>query len=403
MGYVHSLSLDQPTVNFNGHFYPLMKIDFDVYDIKMEKSLATRQQFPIKLAFALTIHRCQGMTLENVVIDCSSIFSPGQLGVAVGRVRKSKNVKIIHYNAAYGKKKHPEKVYDFYKEESTKPKDDLSCCYNSFRDNDDDSDNGNSQPLVTMETDTPTQTCTSEQFTCSAINKELQPSPWNVEDFVSKNLSTSFMLEFITDDLRNSLKIHADFLYTKLSSIFSTEPKTNEEFTNFYKAVNKFLCSPEHKSSFAQFTQCRKPQKMSTKLVFWLIDNYLYDKSQAVIKRQMEVSKPVVDVPSAALKAKLRYLAGACITKISQRLKTAVNRKLNASSMKTKSQRQSLYEKYSLLDGLFVSEQDIKESTRMPCTLSEIEYKQGPSRGLRNVSDAMLMFLLMFTRHCRKI
>ena len=45
-------------------------------------------QFPIKLAYAFTIHKSQGQTYDNIVLDLRShIFAPGQLYVALSRVR----------------------------------------------------------------------------------------------------------------------------------------------------------------------------------------------------------------------------------------------------------------------------------------------------------------------------
>lgn len=46
------------------------------------------KQFPVKLAYAFTIHKAQGQTYEKVILDLNShIFAPGQLYVALSRAR----------------------------------------------------------------------------------------------------------------------------------------------------------------------------------------------------------------------------------------------------------------------------------------------------------------------------
>ena len=52
----------------------------------------SRLQLPLKLAWAVTIHKSQGLTLNKVVIDVGKKFSCGLSFVAFSRVRKLRDI-----------------------------------------------------------------------------------------------------------------------------------------------------------------------------------------------------------------------------------------------------------------------------------------------------------------------
>ena len=52
-----------------------------------EKGTAEFKQFPLRLAWAATIHKSQGLTLESALIDIRAAREPGQAYVAVSRVK----------------------------------------------------------------------------------------------------------------------------------------------------------------------------------------------------------------------------------------------------------------------------------------------------------------------------
>jgi ATP-dependent exoDNAse (exonuclease V) alpha subunit len=58
------------------------------------KTLATLKQFPVKLAYAITIHKSQGMSIERLVCDIDNIFENSQFYVAVSRAVSAKNLYI---------------------------------------------------------------------------------------------------------------------------------------------------------------------------------------------------------------------------------------------------------------------------------------------------------------------
>ncbi len=51
----------------------------------VEDELFSIYQFPIQLAFGITIHKSQGMSLEDLIIDTTEIFAPSQFYVAISR------------------------------------------------------------------------------------------------------------------------------------------------------------------------------------------------------------------------------------------------------------------------------------------------------------------------------
>ena len=74
-------------------FIPRMALDSDVEDSPVSFH---RLQFPVHLAYGMTINKSQGQTLKHVVLNLSSpVFFHGQLYVALSHCTHPRNIKVL--------------------------------------------------------------------------------------------------------------------------------------------------------------------------------------------------------------------------------------------------------------------------------------------------------------------
>ena len=100
-GMVRKIEDDHIIVEKNNEYIRVERHNFDLLEMKSDKdgkiqniTLATLSQFPIKLAYAITIHKSQGMSIDNLICNVDNIFAPSQFYVAISRAINPKNLKL---------------------------------------------------------------------------------------------------------------------------------------------------------------------------------------------------------------------------------------------------------------------------------------------------------------------
>ncbi|MCB0271783.1 MAG: AAA family ATPase [Bdellovibrionales bacterium] len=99
IGVVAGISEDKIVVDIKGRLFDFEKMSFSWLDGD-GKPQATATNFPLQLAWATTVHKAQGLTLDQLVVDLHALWEPGHAYVALSRVRDPSMLSILRSSAS---------------------------------------------------------------------------------------------------------------------------------------------------------------------------------------------------------------------------------------------------------------------------------------------------------------
>jgi hypothetical protein len=416
---------------------------FSVFDPVMRKVLASRTQLPLKLSFALTIHKSQGMTLPAVVVHCAKGTQPGQIGVAVGRAVSLAGLQVLDFKASQCVE-HPLSVHNFYELTTLNPRPDLQCCrfcpiLDTFLSDEKllfDASNcaaGHDEFAIAVSDDEDFSDL--DDIEVQALSDLLDSPAVHVgcvleardlpADIAVSAALDSVYAEFIDTPQEMNGKLVFDKLskeiqaititwfqqhWFQLSSILEScvpadlsvkEQKLAQakHFTAFTTKAHEYISSYEYTSTCqALITQLGSKTGVEHSFLFslilWIQKELLTRLADKVVPETEAVRLARKDMSEGG-RGKVRYVAGYCVAKAKYRvmtkMKTAINAGRSIAALKTT---------LSQIEHLEARHANLLQTSVDLGSLLETKRKQNVREGLTNVTDDTFQFFMSLENKC---
>ena len=404
---------------------------FSVYNMEEGKVIASRFQLPLTLGYSMPIHKAQGLTLDRVVVDATNIFSPGQLGVAIGRATCKKGLRLIGFRQSELLPASPD-VTKFYKRFSTDFSDSFECCKYSvsvidnlptdYEDNyvssDEESEFSDTEIydldgmfpeldiLPGNQSTEPEGPSCSVGENSSSVSEQIDELPFSfskLESLFSETVSTQKQaaIRAHLNEIKNneSFKACLNKISCDISKILvencgdSTKKTEPKHWTAFYYGMYKPTISDQYLDYLRAFYG-NVPSDLVCddfgKVVDKLIEIILEERIAPILE-----STPPIPIPVAITGAGLgniRYIEGRCIAKAKYHLMKSL--KANLYKPKRKHDVNESFTKVRMLDYLTTRSSETKHKE----SLNDTERRQNLGRGLTSISDDCFAFFLSLNK-----
>ena len=403
-------------------------------------------QFPIVLAYAVTCHKAQGLTLSSAIVHCSREYVSGLIYVAISRVRSPEHIQVLDFNPRQLMKPQQKALETCTSRHLSAPVEDLSCCRHKrfgdktlltvkdrFQDVEEDDvhfsfpseiqdgrvralleDDDVDVPMDLMEMysrllahesslATPPAECYTKCQDFLTGLKTNDPVSTFVED---KNNALDTLL---TESSPNRLKSFTNLVWFHFFLMVENHIKENPDeivvdisrqaFTDVTGRLHEFFtcndftrylcsvfdvakCTPVHRAVGVQ---------LATSL-YWQFLEHLAD----VVKlRRQEIIPFDVQEMSEVGKSKIRRVGGWAVRKVLNRARKHILRNVNTNSRFTLASVKKQQLLCELLEENIIQPYAmLEESSKFPETLEVTEARQYRQRGLLHISDEAYLFFL---------
>ncbi|KAK3100053.1 hypothetical protein FSP39_013962 [Pinctada imbricata] len=422
------------------------KYVFTKFDPVEKRNIAKREQFPLNLAYALTIHKAQGLTIDNLIIDCKNAFSPGQIGVAVGRARSVEGLCVLNFKKSLCRS-HPANVRQFYETCGVgNVSSDMSCCsaeiekeeknvqkaveYIDDNKSDDDDDDNDDDDDINVDSGVGKE----DEFD-SDIELDIILSVDDIErkdrgkdgiddifqESIEKYTDTQIINHVINlksevkknpDPFLKTYDHHREEIMKKAKEIF---PHNKSEFSasnfrSFYTQFQTHLASEFFRNSVKNDV-CKKYKKcgISEETSFRTFSNCMFKVQKDILREINDRSTkevtdilPRIDVNleiSGPGRGKIRYIAGYVVAKLKYRNARTLRNSLFVMD-KTREVSQGEM-KMKLLESLSATDCELSDSVD-PESLIETRRRQNIAGSLTNVTEEAYQFFTQLEQSTRK-
>ena len=450
-----AVSNDIIEVSFPKEGTVLLKRETWMNHNKQGQTVGSKTQFPVILAYGITCHKSQALTLPAVVVHCSREFVPGLTYVAMSRVRSADHLQLLWFNRNWLLQPLERTISEC----STNfgcPVKELTCCRKKevadsklievMDRNDDPEDYLDYDKLETPIADATTMDSMAENYferpgfdtpiQLSFIHDQLvkhesdlaKPPVGFVDvDEILASLKVKYptsdfakeknsCIELLCNSHKENVHVFANIIWYHSFLLIKTYIQENtsevvvdmsrQKFTLVTGKFHQLLGSEvyaEYISGLWDTTEYSRVRKsISTQIaieIYWKFMDHLSN----VVKQEIDMTPIQFNVQemSAAGRAKLRHVGAWAVRKVLEKARNYVRQNIfteNSNTLQKVYQQQYICE--LLEEYIVVPFSQIEKTTKFPETLEVTENRQYRSRGLLHIGDSVYMFFITLESLC---